>query len=144
MNSRSNPARYLFVLWLCLSSLSDIRSLQGLVLCFGADGHVAVESSLDGDHCKSPGALPMQGRLGPDADASHCGECRDIRMDGPSMSASPASRSVPVPKLNAPVLDLPYGSGLTVTGSRSARLFPPTAPPKDLALLPIRSTVLRI
>ena len=72
----------LFVYVLLLAyPVFGLAGLKEVVLCFGEDGHVAVERASISGHCQEPGA---QGEGAPvwegatDVAAEHCGPCVDV------------------------------------------------------------------
>lgn len=71
---------------------------QGLVLCIGADGHVAVESASDGKCCDSP-SRDVTGSAFvvalPPADSADCGICVDIVIDSNTEAGRVAARQAP-------------------------------------------------
>ncbi|MEO7427036.1 MAG: hypothetical protein ABI036_17745 [Fibrobacteria bacterium] len=135
--------KILLTLGLCLFSLIDSRSVTGWVVCLGEDGHIALESSPDGDCCLPLDSPISQSQFMAAAVEDHCGGCRDIPVDGPTLDASLSSKTFSVPSINAAVYAAPHEQ--YVSDLASSRLTFPTAPARgELALIPIRSTVLRI
>lgn len=133
----------LLTLGLCLLSLIDFRSVTGWVVCLGENGHIALESSPDGDSCLPMDSAPSQAQYDVAPAGDHCGVCRDIAVDGPSLDASLSGRSFSAPQTNAPILAVLYGQ--YVSDHQAFKRTIPIAPaPGELALIPIRSTVLRI
>lgn len=77
--------RRFFIAALCLLSvLSHVG--QGVVLCFGADGHVAVESAGDGKCCQETASTtPELSFVADGATTGGCGVCSDVRVGDASV-----------------------------------------------------------
>ena len=63
------PAAFMLVLFLVVSFFGS----EGTFICFGEDGHVAIEFS---DVCKSPGV----GLQHPGMENDACGPCKDVQF----------------------------------------------------------------
>jgi hypothetical protein len=134
--------KILLTLGLCLFSLIDSRSVTGWVVCLGEDGHIALESSPDGDCCLPLDPALSEMHFQAAAAEDHCGGCRDIPVDGPSLNASLSGKAFSVPLINTAVFAAPHEQYVSERSSR--RTFPMAPAMGELALIPIRSTVLRI
>jgi hypothetical protein len=91
MRTSANILKFPMVAWLCLVSMVDLQSLPGFVLCFGEDGHVELEISVN-DRCGPETANAGMAALS-SRDADHCGECADIPLFSQAMQSHFARQS---------------------------------------------------
>lgn len=126
--TRTSPAAFILVLFLAISFLVS----EDTVLCFGKDGHVAVEFV---DSCNGVG-LGSQ-LAGGDSDA--CGPCKDAQFQGspgytrnashntqtfPLMSSSPMSPSLSSNEYSGKYINLPdYSHHKTLASLHSVVLL---------------------
>jgi hypothetical protein len=136
-------SRILVVAWLGLFSLMDAEAFARLVVCVGTDGHVAVETSSDGDCCR-PGDEADRAFAFAAPEGGHCGECKDVRIANPGPDVPLVGRAVPAPDEAKPVLALlPFPDEVAVP--RIPNRAAPIAPSiPELTSPPLRSIVLLI
>ncbi len=110
----------------------SVLSVEGSVLCFGKDGHVAIEF---GDACNGSGFGSQLAGMKSDA----CGPCKDVKLlsspayiknashDAQSfllVSLSPVYPSLPVKEYSCKFIDLPkYSHDKTLAGLQSVILM---------------------
>jgi hypothetical protein len=85
MRISANILKSLLVAWLCLVSMVDLQSLPGFVLCFGEDGHIELEISVN-DRC-GPETVDIGMAALSSQDADHCGDCADIPLFSQAMQS---------------------------------------------------------
>jgi hypothetical protein len=115
------PAAFMLVLFLVVSFIGS----EGTLLCFGKDGHVAIEFV---DECNGAGLGSQLAGMESDA----CGPCKDVQFfSGPActnnaphytqtlplMSASPMSPSLPSKEFPGTYVNLPEYSHQKVLAS---------------------------
>jgi hypothetical protein len=140
----SRMFKILLVSGLCLFSLFDLRSMQGLVVCLGSDGHIELESSRDGNRCQSLGESPATEQIIDEAEIGHCGECRDVGLLAPVSLFSIRGHALTLPASIAWVIQVLRASDLPRLTLPCDRFFRSAPPLGEIALLPIRSIVIRI
>lgn len=91
MRTSAHILKSLLVAWLCLASMVDLRSLPGFVLCFGEDGHIELEISVN-DRCGTETVDGGMAAFSPQ-DADHCGECSDIPLFSQAMRSQSAGQA---------------------------------------------------
>ena len=64
--------------WFFLCSVADLPWLSGAVLCFGRDGHVKLEASVNGRCGDAAEVIPAGSISMRFTVEDHCGECRDV------------------------------------------------------------------
>ena len=95
MKTSTNIFKSLLVAWLCLVSMADLKSLPAFVLCFGEDGHIELEVSINnrcGPETTDVGVPAFSSR-----NADHCGECSDVPLISQTME-SHFSKQAAAPK----------------------------------------------
>lgn len=114
MSVANRILKYSMVILICLFSLFDAHAISGMVLCFGQDGHVAVEAMLheDEDNSAPSDCSSTSTTFSEDKDL-HCGRCVDLSLtqscDSPAVTSKSEIASmvvvavVPVPRLDIPV-----------------------------------------
>lgn len=113
MSLANRILKYSVVAWICLFSLFDAHAISGMVLCFGQDGHVAVEAMLHEEEDKAaPSDCNSSSTSFTEAKDLHCGRCFDLSLtmscDSPAVAskcelAVPVIAAVPVPRLEIPI-----------------------------------------
>lgn len=96
MKTSTNILKSFLVAWLCLVSMVDLKSLPGFVLCFGEDGHIELEISVD-DKCGPETRHAGTAAAFRSEDAEHCGECSDVPLFSQAMQ-SHFTREVAAPR----------------------------------------------
>ena len=114
--------------------VAGVVDLNEVVLCFGNDGHVAIERATLGGRCESAPAQPASPltlTTADDASACHCGPCVDVALasiDAPPtrvLSLQDVTPQFKLLALPAPLFLLPAGPSLT----KRLPTLPPPAPP---------------
>jgi hypothetical protein len=132
MKTSTHIVRTLLVAWLCLVSMVDLQSLPGFVLCFGEDGHVELEISVN-DRCGPETAdAGMAAFVSQDAD--HCGDCSDIPLFSQAMQ-SHFARQAAAPQPDFLPLGIPFSAP-------AFRYVPAPAPERQAPPSPIASASL--
>ena len=107
MQAKTKILKSLLVAWLCLVSMMDMRTLPGFVLCFGEDGHIELEISVN-DRCGTETAdTGMAAFVSQDAD--HCGDCSDIPLFSQAMQTHIA-RDAAAPHPDFLPLGIPFSA----------------------------------
>ncbi len=127
--------------------VAGVVNLNEVVLCFGDDGHVAVERATLGGRCESAPAQPaspLTWTTADDASECHCGPCVDVALA--SIDALPTRvlslQDVTPPFQFAALKASPF---LLPTGpSPTKRLLTFTPPTPSVALASLRSVILLI
>jgi hypothetical protein len=126
MRNQANIFKSFLVAWLCLVSMVDLQSLPGFVLCFGEDGHVELEISVN-DRCGSESAGAGIAIL-VSQDADHCGGCSDIPLFSQA-TQSHFDKQATAPQPDFLPLGIPFSAPVFryVPAPASERRAPPPA-----------------
>lgn len=107
MRIKAKIFKSLLVAWLCLVSMVEMRSLPRFVLCFGEDGHIELEISVN-DRC-GPETADAGTAAFASQDADHCGECSDVPLFSQTMQGHFA-REAAAPQPDFLPLGIPFSA----------------------------------
>ena len=143
---RHFPVAHLALLVYLATGLANVNEL---VLCFGADGHVAVESLSGTGRCElmarsSDQTVPLLAPAGTlRADACYCGPCVDMSLASIDTPSQPPKLQHKV--LPASLATLSCPSVLSTSAHHGiVRIRPSSLYPDVSALVPLRSVILLI
>ncbi len=140
----------LSLLWLFVTVLIGQTLLSGLMLCFGADGHIAFEGTYTGC-CDRPSSMVEHqiSRLVPEleyfTDANRCGPCNDVS----ALAIETTLVMPPEQNILAKAYSSRFANSLSLqqplVHAVPTGLFHDIRPPSnDLTSVSLRSIVLRI
>ena len=147
--SRRSSRRLYLSLWL-LGLLIGQGALQGFVLCFGVDGHIAVESASPGTGCSLFANVASQGAasLSPIEDIGplywHCGPCSDLSISSESSYLLVRSAEARAPQVESLLLAASLSPLSTHVRILPEDLLPQALPQDRSFLSSLRSVVLLI
>jgi hypothetical protein len=137
------------LIWLLIVAcfLLETGARSGLVLCFGSDGHVALEAS-DGGVCGTPlttsgERVLSHGRFESKRRADHCGSCVDFPFFLSSNDDRRAKLNNQTLLVKAPVAVVPSSAFALVSDSSSRTVSFPR-PTQNIFLASRRTVVLLI
>ena len=128
--------------------VTGLVSLNEVVLCFGQDGHVALERTSANGNCEMPVVLRVLVSTWAAADtvqSCHCGPCFDVNLTvGDATSTRPLLAQDLIPLPNLLLLALPAPACLIARGPLLASQMLPSLPNAMAIATAPRSAILLI
>jgi hypothetical protein len=123
-----------------LSSLFGAQGSSSLVLCMGNDGHLELESSVNGKCGTVPKAEQATAMHASDTE-SHCGTCMDVTLIGSYNDSIRSTNEFFAPELKALAY---YEIPLFQIDRATAGLLPMPPPLENLHLVQLRTVLLLV